>query len=256
MLFLYLVYRNIESEFKIILKESFQDSSWKVLLCLPCYNEQKVKEIIGNNLDMILDSSWRDWVKKCIEIVDVLHHVHLETIKNPEQQEITKEQEKNIEDKDEKNKHEQGKLTESKNKKEKEKEPQKEKEINSEDQSERQFTESQNELENIKFTVVEENTKLTNMLHKISMFKTNVIKIQNNLQSIKKYKLPTNLSSIPPPVFASERPSRSTEVLSYDDCKHWLKNKSINPKTNRKIDIDGPTYKKFQLMSQMYGLLK
>lgn len=30
------------------------------------------------------------------------------------------------------------------------------------------------------------------------------------------------------------------------DCKQWSKNKSINPSTNRKIKLDGPTYKKIQ----------
>jgi hypothetical protein len=104
-------------------------------------------------------------------------------------------------------------------------------------------------LENIKISVVEENTKLNEMLNKINNFRSNVKKIQNNLDSIKKIKLVT-------PVIPSERLTIRSELFSLDDCKKWIENKSMNPKTNRKIDLDGPTYKKIEMMSKIYGLLK
>lgn len=262
MIFIYLLYQDNLSNLRIEFrgkerkeqeerKEQDNDNRlWNILLSLPCYNKEKVISFLGlENQSQNLSSSftWKEWIQKIIDVVDI-EVVDIE----PKEQ---KEKEKAPTEGKEQNSEQQ-------------EDPEQEKRIENENQikevvqdtppiSKSQSDETlSNSLENIKFTIAEENTKLTSLLHKISMFKTNVSKIQNNLQSIKKYKLPTNANH-PPPVFVSERPSKSTtEVITFDECKQWLKNKSINPKTNRKIETDGPTYKKFLLMSQMYGLLK
>ena len=47
----------------------------------------------------------------------------------------------------------------------------------------------------------------------------------------------------------SQRKSSSSvqEIWTKKECNQWLKNKSINPKTNKKISVDGRIYKKIQV---------
>ena len=229
MIFIYLLYQN-NNPYQSILRVEFKnnylldfDHDWKILLCLPCSSpKEKIIDSLGldnqdknkNTFDLLNNSTmnWKFWTQK------ILENISLEIEENEPKKENTKEPEHEREI---------------------------EKEVKIEDQKEEEQLKLSkpdeslsNSLENIKFTIAEENTKLNNMLHKISMFKTNVMKIQNNLHSIKKYKLPTTTQNTIPPIFASERPSRNNtqELITLDDCKQWLKNKSMNPKTNRKIE--------------------
>ena len=204
----------------------------KVIFCYPVNDKSILLRLgIEENENILLDNleSWKIWMKR---LIDELTDYNFEQEKELETEQQT-EQEKN-----------------------QEKFPETAREITQEENKtvEEKSSILETSLENIKFSIAEENTKLNQMLTKINSFKTNVMKIQNNLHSIKKYKMPTIQSNIPQ-VFASERPSRMTSAITLDECKKWLKNKSMNPKTNRKIETDGPTYKKFELMSQIYGLL-
>src|SRR3989338_3953499 len=47
----------------------------------------------------------------------------------------------------------------------------------------------------------------------------------------------------------TQRKSSSSvqEIWTKKECNQWLKNKSINPKTNKKISVDGRIYKKIQV---------
>lgn len=42
--------------------------------------------------------------------------------------------------------------------------------------------------------------------------------------------------------------------LTLQEVEQWLTNKTINPKTNREIKIDGPTYKLFEKAQKLYNL--
>ena len=108
-------------------------------------------------------------------------------------------------------------------------------------------------LEDMNVKVVDETSNVGNLLNKIQAFKTNISKINKSLDSVRKIKLP------PPAIIQSERirkqiHSNEIEIFSINECKEWIKNKSINPKTGRKIEIDGPTFKKFQNTCKLYKL--
>jgi hypothetical protein len=112
-------------------------------------------------------------------------------------------------------------------------------------------------LENISFKIAEENHQVNNILNKLNTFRTNISKANKNLDSLRKYKYP--VSSSIPQVIQSERPrsmvtDSKQEIITVEDCRLWVKNKLLNPKTGRKIDENGPTYKKFQMMTKMYKL--
>ena len=109
-------------------------------------------------------------------------------------------------------------------------------------------------LENINIKISEENQQVSHILNRLQVFKTNILRANQNLDSLRKYK---NQMNEPPPVFQSERPrgnSDLNETITIEECKLWMKNKLVNPKSGRKIDQNGPTYKKFQSMVKLYKL--
>jgi hypothetical protein len=119
---------------------------------------------------------------------------------------------------------------------------------------------SSNENLTINLLPEENHQEFHQILQKVDSFKNNILKFQKNLESIKNLKLPvknTQTKLVIPKVFHSERPSRGgseNDFITKEDCKKWIQNKTINPKTGRKIDIGGPTYKKFEIMSRTYGV--
>jgi hypothetical protein len=122
---------------------------------------------------------------------------------------------------------------------------------------------SENPLEKLTINLgpEEPHQEFRQILQKVDLFKNNIMKFQKNLESIKNLKLPiknTQSKLEIPKVFHSERPSRglnlSDESITREDCKLWIKNKTINPKTGRKIEIGGPTYRKFESLSRNYLL--
>jgi hypothetical protein len=116
-------------------------------------------------------------------------------------------------------------------------------------------------LENISFKIAEETQQVSHILNKLQSFKTNIHRANKNIDSLKKYKH----SNHTPNVIQSERPRGKTvsvwkdqidtSVFTIEECKIWVKNKSINPKTSRKIEENGPTYKRIQTIAKMYKLL-
>jgi hypothetical protein len=111
-------------------------------------------------------------------------------------------------------------------------------------------------LENISVKIAHETTQVNTILDKLNTFRSNISKVNKNLESLRKYKNPTKI----PNIVQSERPrtiSRTSEhdIFSIEECKKWIRNKLLNPKTNRKIEENGPTYTKLQTISRLYKLI-
>ena len=120
---------------------------------------------------------------------------------------------------------------------------------------------SENTLEKLTIPLLVEphHQEYQQILQKVDSFKNNILKFQKNLESIKNLKLPTKNTQTKleiPKVFHSERPrgQQENDFITKEDCKKWIKNKTVNPKTGRKIDVGGPTYKKFEIMTKTYGI--
>jgi hypothetical protein len=119
-------------------------------------------------------------------------------------------------------------------------------------------------LENITFKIAEESQQVTHILNKLQSFKKNIHRANQNIDSLKKYKHPIHT----PSVIQSERPRTmidktdrlskghgDTSVITIEECKIWVKNRLLNPKTGRKIEENGPTYKRLYTMSKFYKLM-
>lgn len=129
-----------------------------------------------------------------------------------------------------------------------------------------QTNESRKFLENISFKISEEKKYLNTMLNRLDTFQKTISRSNRNLESLRKniniINIPISVKSErpralekPPQPRASIKKDNKQDVITIEDCKMWIKNKTINPKTGRKIDENGPTYKRFQTMSKIYKLI-
>ena len=120
-------------------------------------------------------------------------------------------------------------------------------------------------FENLSLKIFAETENVNQILNKVQSFKSNVNKINQTLDSLRRFKAVTGLTQIPSAV-QSERPRGpapvpqatprgGVDVLTLEECKIWMKNKSVNPRTGRTIDVNGPTYKRIQAMARMYRLI-
>jgi hypothetical protein len=138
-------------------------------------------------------------------------------------------------------------------------------------------------FDNFTFKIFQEMSNVNHLLTKVQTFKSNVSKVNKTLESLRRFK---NITGIPY-VVQSERPRAGTlagsltgtgagtgtgvgngiiprvqmtprgkgDNLTLEECKIWMKNKTVNPRTGRNIDINGPTYKKIEFMARMYKLI-
>jgi hypothetical protein len=128
-------------------------------------------------------------------------------------------------------------------------------------------------FENLNLKIFAETANVNQILTKVQSFKSNVNKINQTLESLRRFK---SITGIAPQAFQSERPRGApvqapapvsvpsvqatprrgvTDVLTLEECKIWMKNKTVNPRTGREIDVNGPTYKRIQAMAKMYRLI-
>jgi hypothetical protein len=125
-------------------------------------------------------------------------------------------------------------------------------------------------FEKLNLKIFEETSNVNQILTKVRSFKTNVSKINQTLDSLRRFKSNTGID---PQVVQSERPRAAQvaaqgsipsiqatprgglDILTLEECKIWMKNKTINPRTGRSIDVNGPTYKRIQAMTRMYRLI-
>jgi hypothetical protein len=138
-------------------------------------------------------------------------------------------------------------------------------------------------FENLNLKIFAETTNVNHILTRVQTFKSNVSKINQTLDSLRRFKAVTGLTQtvqserprgparVPqapvtqapitngPPVPAvpevQATPRGGMDVLTIDECKTWMKNKSVNPRTGRTIDVNGPTYRRIQAMAKMYRLI-
>lgn len=137
-------------------------------------------------------------------------------------------------------------------------------EVNQEIKRDNQQTKT---FDNFTFKIFEEMSSVNHLLTKVQTFKSNVSKVNKSLESLRRFRDITGIPYVP----QSERPRMGTisssvptiqmtprskgENLTLDECKNWMKNKRVNPRTGRIIDINGPTYKKIEFMAKMYKLM-
>lgn len=122
-------------------------------------------------------------------------------------------------------------------------------------------------FEGFNLKIFQEMSNVNHILDRVQEIKSNVARVNKTLDSLRRFK---NITGIPD-VVQSERPrvtgtiSRNipvvqatprgqNEILTLEECKIWMKNKTVNPRTGRTIDINGPTYKRIQTMAKMYKL--
>jgi hypothetical protein len=113
--------------------------------------------------------------------------------------------------------------------------------------------------------IFEEMSSVNHILNKVQTFKSNMSLVNKTLESLRRFKTITGI----PEVIQSEKPReriaknisrvqatprRQVEILTLEECKTWMKNKTINPQTGRKIDVNGPTYKRIEMTAKMYRL--
>lgn len=112
--------------------------------------------------------------------------------------------------------------------------------------------------------IFEESKNVNQILTKVQTFKSNVTKMNQTLDSLKRFRNITGMSQ----VIQSERPRAKdptptvqatprgqADHLTINECRTWIRNKTTNPRTGRRIEENGPTYKKFESMAKIYKLL-
>ena len=120
-------------------------------------------------------------------------------------------------------------------------------------------------FDGLNLKIFQEMSNVNHILNKVQSFKANVAKVNDTLESLRRFK---NITGIPS-LIQSERPRATSnmkapvvqetprgqnEILTLEECKIWMKNKTVNPRTGRKIEENGPTYKRIQMMAKMYKL--
>ena len=103
--------------------------------------------------------------------------------------------------------------------------------------------------------ILEEPHRINNKIKRLDSLRSNISKANKILDSVRIRRDP-----VVPSIVQSERPrgkngNIDSDIITLTDCKNWINDKLVNPKTGRRISENGPTYKRFEMMSRIYKLI-